>query len=192
MEKPLADHGNPPLRPSIKDRAREELRRYAVVALYLYLSFGVILLYESALLGEHGVKFLPHGLAAAKALILGKFLLIGEAVGVGSRRGSRTLSAAVARRTAWLFVFLLVLTVLEELLVGWTHGRPAGRTLSELTGGSAFAVLAKSLLTLLILAPLVTVTECARRLGPAAVKDLLRPAPEGTAPAQPDETGRRE
>lgn len=164
-------------RSGVKAKLHEELRNYAVVAAYLYICFGTVLLYETALLRQEGVPFLPHGLAAVKALILGKFLLIGEALGVGSRRHPRGLLRAIAWKSVLLFVLLVVLTALEELLVGWAHGRSFAQLLAEFDGHSALEMLAKSLLLLLVLIPLVAVTEFSRRLGPGVLKDMLFPAP---------------
>jgi hypothetical protein len=148
---------------SLKERAREELRNYAIVAAYLYVCFGAILLYKTALLREEGVVFLPHGLAAIKALILGKFILIGEAVGVGTRVQPRSLASAIATRTALFFVLLLVLSAVEELVVGKTHGRSVAETIAELREHAGLEMFANSLLMLLILVPLIAFKELRRR-----------------------------
>ncbi len=148
---------------SLKDRTREELRNYAIVAAYLYVCFGAILLYKTALLREEGVAFLPHGLAAIKALILGKFILLGEAVGVGSRAHRASLASSVAYKTALFFVLLLVLSAVEELVVGKTHGRSLTETITEFREHAGLEMFATSLLMLLILVPLIAFKELRRR-----------------------------
>jgi hypothetical protein len=148
---------------SLKQRAREELRNYAFVAAYLYVCFGAILFYKSALLQEEGVAFLPHGLAAIKALILGKFILIGEAVGVGNRAQSRSILSAIATRTVPFFVLLIVLSVIEELVVGKMHGRSLAETVAEFREHAGLEMLATSVLVLLILIPLIAFKELRRR-----------------------------
>ena len=148
---------------SLKERAREELRNYAIVAAYLYVCFGAILLYKTALLREEGVAFLPHGLAAVKALILGKFILIGEAVGVGARTQPRSLVSAIATRTALFFVLLLVLSVVEELVVGKMHGHSFCETIAEFREHAGLEMLATSILMLLVLIPLIAFKELRRR-----------------------------
>ena len=55
--------------------------------------FLAIVLFKMAVLRDAGVAYLPLGLAAAKALILGKFVLIGEAAHVGSRPGAGRCSS---------------------------------------------------------------------------------------------------
>lgn len=148
---------------SLKERAREELRNYAFVAAYLYVCFGAILFYKTALLREEGVAFLPHGLAAIKALILGKFILIGEAFGVGTRVQPRSIVSAIATRTALFFVLLIVLSVIEELVVGKVHGRSLAQTVAELRKDAGLEMLATSFLVLLILIPLIAFKELRQR-----------------------------
>lgn len=144
-------------------RAREELRNYAFVAAYLYVCFGAILFYKTALMREEGVAFLPHGLAAIKALILGKFILIGEAVGVGTRVQPRSILSAIATQTALFFVLLIVLSVVEELVVGKVHGRSLAETVAEIREHAGLEMLATSFLVLLILIPLIAFKELRRR-----------------------------
>jgi hypothetical protein len=62
-----------------------EMKVYAGISLYLYVCFGAILLYKMSVLEAHDLSYAPYGLAAAKALILGKFLLLGQAIHIGER-----------------------------------------------------------------------------------------------------------
>jgi len=165
----------------IKARLREELRKYLAVSGYLYVCFVAILLFKMAVLRDTGVAYLPLGLAAAKALIVGKFVLIGEAMHVGSRVGARTVLQRIVRRVVLLFALLIVLVVVEELLVGWIHGHPVAQTLAEYRHRLP-EVLAMLLLLLLILVPLVAAMEVSRAMGPGALRDVLS-APPGQASA---------
>jgi hypothetical protein len=151
----------------------EELRRYALVSAYLYVCFGAILLYKSAILSAAGQHYLPFGVAAVKALILGKFVLIGEMAGVGSRFGSGGFLARVTRQSLLLLLVLVVLTAVEEFVVALLHGRTAAEAASELAGLLRPEVLASTLLMLLILVPLVVVTELSRTLGPGGLRRLV-------------------
>jgi hypothetical protein len=160
----------------VKARLREELHKYLVVSGYLYVCFVAIVLFKMAVLREAGVAYLPLGLAAAKALILGKFVLIGEAAHVGSRVQARTVLHRIVRRVALLFLLLVLLLVVEELLVGWFHGHPLAQTLAEYRHRLP-ELLAMLLLLLLILVPLVGVTEFSHARGPGALRDLLLTAP---------------
>ena len=80
---------------SLKEKAREELRIYAIVAAYLYVCFAALLVFESSLQPEPSGGFVPHGIAVIKALVLGKFLLLGRAVGAGTRVHTRTVAGRI-------------------------------------------------------------------------------------------------
>jgi hypothetical protein len=158
---------------SIGQRLMAELRRYLLVSAYLYVCFGAILLYKSAILSEAGQHYVPLGVAAVKALILGKFVLIGEMAGVGSRFGSGGFLPRVARRSLLLLLVLIALTAIEEFVVALIHGRTVGEAASALTGLLRPEALASTLLMLLILVPLVVVTELSRTLGPGGLRRLV-------------------
>jgi hypothetical protein len=158
----------------IGGRLREELHRYAIISAYLFVCFSVILLYRSALLLEQGQHFLPLGTAAVKALVLGKFLLIGEAFSVGGLLRVKTLMGRIAMHSLVLLVVLLLLTLVEEVVVGWVHHRAAAASLGEFFGPLLPERLAVSLVMLLVLIPLVTLIEMNRVLGPGTLARFLR------------------
>lgn len=157
-------------------RLREELRRYAGVSLYLWVCLAAIFAYKSAVLRETGLALVPLGTALVKALILGKFVLIGDAVGVGRRTNVRTVLGRIAWRSVALTLALVVLTVLEEVVVAWAHHRSAGEAIAELAG-RPFELLTSCILMLLILVPLVTVQEVSHALGPGGFRRILLGAP---------------
>ena len=158
----------------MNERLREELHRYAAVSAYLFICFAALLFLKGAVLRETGQNLLPLGLAAGKALVLGKFFLLGEAAHIGLRVKAWTLLQLIARRTVLFTVLLVVLTVIEELIIGRVHGHSIGATLAELgKRHSLLEVVAKCLMMMLVLLPLVTVTELSRVLGPGALRRLL-------------------
>jgi hypothetical protein len=166
---------------SLKARAREELRSYAIVTAYLYVCFGALLLYRSALLLESGGSVVAYGTAIVKALILGKFILLGEAARVGTRLPGGTLWRTIATKSLLFFLLLVALTVIEELLVGRAHGRPFAQTIAEFEQRSVLELLATCLLLLLVLIPLIAVKEFSRALGPGVLARLLTGSARDTA-----------
>jgi hypothetical protein len=169
-------------KPGVSERLREEMRRYLIVSAYLFVCFAAILLYKSAILREAGQHFLPFGLAAGKALILGKIILIGEAAGLGTRIGVRNLLQRIALRSILFLALLVVLTLVEEIIVGLVHGHSVGQVLAEFAGASLPEHLASVFVVLLVLVPLVTVTETSRALGPGGLRRLMlgSPGPDAT------------
>jgi hypothetical protein len=73
-----------------------------------------------------------------------------------------------------LFLGLLVLlTIIEEIIVGLVHGHSLGQAVATLAEHPWPETLASCFLMLLVLIPLVTVTEVSRTLGPGALRQLL-------------------
>ena len=158
---------------SVKERVREELRIYALLSAYLYVCFASLLAFEATLVEGSPGGLLPHGIAAIKALVIGKFLLIGRAVGAGERIRTRTVAGRIGIRTVGLLLALLLLTLIEEMVVGKIHGHAVGTTLAEAFGHPRFAILAKSAVMTLILLPLVALDELNRALGEGVLRKAL-------------------
>jgi len=164
---------------TLKERLGEELRNYLFVAAYLFVCFAVLMLYKSAILSGAGVHVVPTGTALVKALVLGKFLLIGEAAGVGTRVQAGTLRQHVAIRTMFLAVLLVALTIVEEIVVGLVHHQPVAQSLAQFFGAALPEKLASCLVMVLVLLPLVATIELRRALGPTAFASLLEAPPRG-------------
>lgn len=164
----------------LAERLREELRDYALVAGYLWVCFSALLFYKSAILREAGLSVLPFGTAAVKALILGKFALLGRAAGLDSRSGARTVLQLILRKSVWFVALLVALTVLEELVVGRIHGHSFAETLAEHGAHVLLEIAANSLVLLLVVGAFIAVLEISRGLGPGVMSRTLRSPPGET------------
>lgn len=162
---------------SVRARLQEEMREYAIIFVYLFVCFTVLLLYKAAILEEEGTRFVPFGIAAVKALILGKFVLIGKAVGVGDRGPAKTLLQLIVRKSVLLLLLLVVLSVVEELVTGWFHGHAFAQTIAEFSSRSP-EMAVSSLLMLMVLLPFVAVNELSGALGPGVLLRTLRGPPD--------------
>lgn len=166
------------IHPSWLQRAGHEARQLLFIFLYLYICLGALLLYKVALLQAHGIDYAPYGLAAVKALILAKFMLIGHATHAGERRGRTSLLESVLYRSAIFFLILFVLSVLEEMITEMIHGRPFYQSLSDFGGGTWLQILATCILIWLILLPYFAFRAVRERLGNDGFRRLLLSASE--------------
>jgi hypothetical protein len=158
---------------SLKSRLHEEIVKYLAVSAYLFVCFGVLQWYKAALLQDAGVQYLPLGVAAVKALVIGKFLLIGDAIQARLQGRSSGLLGRIARRVAWLLVILALLTCAEELIVGWFHGQSLAEIQTALRARSLLERVAEVSLMGLIMLPLVATAELNHALGPGVLRSLL-------------------
>jgi hypothetical protein len=159
---------------AIVRRARRELIEYLGISAYLYLCLGSVLLYKAAILRGHGIEYAVFGVAMVKALILGKFLLVLHGLKVGERggNGSRLWVSIISK--SLLFAFLLVImTLVEELVMGFVHGRTIREVFHELAEGTVASAFASAELLLLILIPYFGFREISASLGEGALSKLL-------------------
>jgi hypothetical protein len=155
------------------EKVKHELREYAVISVYLYICLGALILFKAAILSGQGVNYTPFGLAAVKALVLGKFVLLGRAAALGERYRQRRAIYVIAHKAFLFLILLLVLSVVEELVVGYFHGRTSIESLSTFLGGSLLQIFATSIVVLLILIPYFAYGELGRALGEDRVRRIL-------------------
>lgn len=157
------------------EKLLEELRKYALISAYLFICFAVILIYEASVQGagtQHPT--VPLSLALIKALVLGKFILIGDALSVGSRARHHPLIYRVAWKSVAMLILLIVFKILEELVVGWVHGNTTAKILGEFLERTWLQNLGPLLLMTLILAPMITASEIYRAVGAAQFREFLK------------------
>jgi hypothetical protein len=155
-----------PQKATLFQRARHELAEYLVIVAYLFVCFGSLLFYKSAILRNDGIEFAAFGLALVKALILGKFILVLQAAGVGERGDKNGVLLASILKSSLLFLILLVtLNAVEEVTLGLFHGRATREVLGEMAGGNLPEAIAVCLLLLLVLIPYFSFRSLADRLG---------------------------
>ncbi len=161
-------------RSGAKQRLAEELREYLWLALYLYACIGAIFVYRIALLEDHGIGHVEVGVAAVKALVLAKFAMLGRMAGVGTTRASSAFLPAVLRAAFGMLLVLVLLTAVEEIVVGALRHRGPEGALAAIAGGQWAEVAAGILLLWLILLPYLAFRQLEAALGEDAVRRLMR------------------
>src|SRR5277367_3016380 len=78
---------------TLHQRAMHELKELAIISVYLYITLGAVIMMKTAVLRtEGGVEFIPWGIAIVKAVVLAKFMLLGNAMKLG---GGNTTGALI-------------------------------------------------------------------------------------------------
>jgi hypothetical protein len=148
--------------------ARHEMLAYLGIAAYLLVWFCALMFYKSTILKGAGVDLAPFGVAAVvKSAILAKFILLLEAVRLGERRGkSAILIVQIALRALIFTIALVIMTVIEEIIVGYFHGHGPKESLSGMiTATSPSQVLATAILMFLVLVPYLAFRRIAQEVG---------------------------
>jgi hypothetical protein len=151
---------------TLVQRARRELLEYLAISAYLFVCFSALLFYKSAILRSEGVEFAAFGLALVKALILGKFILVLQAIKVGEPGDKTGILVVDIIKTSFLFlIFLVALNAVEEIVLGLFHGRAARDVLGEMADGTLPEAIAVCVLLLLVLIPYFSFRGLASRVG---------------------------
>ena len=144
-------HANSQMR--LRTKAAIEFREFVVLSVYLYIAFGALILLKAGILREHGIEWAPWGLGVIKAMLVAKFILIGRAMRVGERFRTKPLIWQTLHRSLAFLGVVVVLTILEEIVVGLIHDRTAWQSIRGLGGGNAIEIGATLLVVFLIFFP---------------------------------------
>jgi hypothetical protein len=150
---------------TLHQRVMHELTEFVILTAYLYITLGAVILMKAAVLRDQGISFAPWGIAAVKAAVLAKFILIGRAMKVGERNSTGPLIWPTLHKVFAYLVLLVVLTVIEEVVVGLLHHQSAADSLGELVGAKLDESLAGIVILLLVLAPYFAIRVLSEALG---------------------------
>ncbi|MFO1027848.1 MAG: hypothetical protein U1E70_21945 [Acetobacteraceae bacterium] len=160
-------------RPSLAHRLMHEVKQYLAVSFYLYICLGAFAVYKSALMRSEGITYLPFGIAAVKALILGKFMMVGHALKLGQGGTEGPLIFPILRKSLVFLVLLFALNMIEEIVAGLIHHRSVAKVVEEVTGGTLLQTVAVCLLFFLILLPYFAFREVGEALGEGRLWRLM-------------------
>ncbi len=146
-------------------RLAEELTALLALTLYLYICLGALLLLKTSILREAGISYAAWGAAAIKAVVLAKFMMVGRALHVGHRYMHKPLIWPTLHKALLFLLLLLILTAIEEIVVGLIHARPLDESLRHIVGPIFFQGLAVCLVMFLILLPYCAFTSLATVMG---------------------------
>ena len=138
---------------AVRERAESELREFAIIAAYLFIVFGALVFFKSAVLQGEGINWTPWGLAAIKAVLAAKFILIGRAFHIGEGHRDKPLIWQTLHKSFAFLVLVAVLTAIEEALVGLFHGRTVWQSIAGLGGGTSTQMIATMVIIFLVFVP---------------------------------------
>ena len=102
----------------VMERAIDEVRRFLVMFLYLWLLFGLFALYQRILLRQEGLNFTAQGFALINALVLAKVMLIAEDLKVGHWLRSRPLIYPILGESLIFTVVFICFHIVEHVVIG--------------------------------------------------------------------------
>ncbi len=132
-----------------------------------------MVLCKSAVQQGVGITFTIWGIAAIRAAIRAKFMLVGRMLHIEARYRDKPLIWPTFHYVLMSLIVLLILTVAEKLIVGGIHSRTVGNSLNHSVGPIFFQGIAVSLIMFLILVPYSAFTCLGSALGECEVFRLF-------------------
>jgi hypothetical protein len=170
---------------TLKQKAYHELTEYFVIMLYLWVVFGLFLLYKTVILNEKHISYLAHGIALINALVLGKFILIAKALHVGEAADDAPLIYPTILKSALFSLVLAGCKILEDAGVGFFDGESFSQSIADLGGGTLKGILTLTLIMFVVLIPFFGFGELKRVLGEGKLTQLFFRRREVSVPAKP-------
>jgi len=121
-------------RSNLKARAKHEMRAYLIITVYVWAVLLLLRLHETVIVSAYNLDLQSHGLLIIKALIIGKVVLIAEAVKVGERLPHITPASSILVKSALFAVAILGFQALEEIVSAVWEGNEIIGVLPEVNG----------------------------------------------------------
>jgi hypothetical protein len=157
----------------LKKKIVHEMGEYLINVCYLTLVFAAFTQYRRLLLAAHDITYTHYGVAVIEALILGKVIMIGEAVRLGRGLEQKPLIYPTLYKTFVFTVFVAVFKVVEYGIKGLWNGSGFMAGLTELSEKWSHELLANSLVVFVAFIPFFAVKELGRVFGKDKVRALF-------------------
>ena len=158
---------------TLKQTAYQQLKEFLAITIYLWVVFGLLIMFKSVVLAEHNIPFAYHGFAIINALALAKVMLTARDLHLGEKFDEAPIIFPTLLKSALFTLVLACFKILEETVVGLYHGKSFQQSISDLGGGTLNGILILTLLLFAILIPFVGYGELQRVLGEGKLKRLF-------------------
>jgi hypothetical protein len=136
-----------------------EMRKFALVALFLFLFFGAFATYRRLILSEYQIDYLQYGYSLIEALVLGKVILLGDVFHLGERFHGKPLIVPTLYRTLIFSLLVLAFTLLEHFVEGFIHRQSIDAVLGEIAAKGGADIAAKILVMFIAFIPMFAIWE---------------------------------
>ena len=158
---------------TLKQIAYEQMKQYLVSAIYLWLVFGLLVVYKAMILAQQHIAFVYHGFAIINALALAKVMLVAKDLHLGEQFEDAPLIYPTLLKSGLFAALLACFKILEDGLIGFYHGQSFPQSMAELGGGTWTAILTLTLLLFVVLVPFVGYGELQRVLGEGKLEKIF-------------------
>lgn len=160
----------------VEEKTASELKRFAVIAFYLWVLLSLFEVHRFAVLREvhqTSVSGYRFGLMAINAFVLGKIILIGQDLHLAEQFSEKGLILSALFKSAVFSVLLVCFDILEEVIVGVIHGKTILASVPQMAGGGLEGKVIVGIMAFVTLVPFFLFAELQRILGKEKVHELI-------------------
>jgi hypothetical protein len=168
-----------------KQKVLHELKSYWLLVLYMAIFFGVFTTYRRLLLAHYGISYADYGISVIRALVLGKVVLVAEALRLGRRFDEKPLMVPTLYKTFLFVVCVALFDIAEGLILGLIHGLGPMGAVDEVMSRFNYEWLSRALVIFFAFIPLFGVRELRRVLGKGVTDIFFRRSSSAEACGDP-------
>ena len=157
----------------LKERVFEEVKRFIVIFLYLWVVFALLSLHKSLVLTQRHLDYEEHTFAIINALVFAKVLLVAEDLHLGQRFENKPLIYPILYKSFVFTIVLICFHILESVVVGLWHGNTIAESIPPILGWNPKGLLGVGVMCFIVLLPFFGFREVARVMGGREMQRLL-------------------
>jgi hypothetical protein len=158
---------------NLKNKIFHEMAEYWIIVAYLTLVFAAFTQYRRFILAAHDITYTNYWVAVIEAFILGKVVMIGDALRLARRLDHKPLIYPTLLRTVVFTLFVGAFTLIEHAIKGLWKGKGLTGGLADLLGKGHHELLANSLIVFVAFIPFFAFRELGRALGEGKIRALF-------------------
>ena len=156
-----------------KEKVRHEFIEYWINVVYLMLVFAAFTEYRRLILASHDITYTNYGVAVIEALVLGKVIMIGDALHMGRGLETKPLIYPTLYKTVVFTIFVGIFKIIEHAIIVLWNGGAVTEVVVEISEQWLLEVVANSLVVFVAFIPFFAVKEIGRVLGKEKVRRLF-------------------
>jgi len=157
----------------LKERIFEEVKRFIVIFLYLWVVFALLSLHKSLVLTQRHLDYEEHTFAIINALVFAKVLLVAEDLHLGERFENKPLIYPILHKSFVFTIVLICFHIVESVVVGLWHGNTIAESIPPILGWNPKGLLGVGVMCFIVLLPFFGFREVARVMGGREMRRLL-------------------
>jgi hypothetical protein len=154
-----------------------EATRFGLMFVYLWLVFGLFVLFERIIRGQMGLGYQSQGFALINALVLAKVMLVAEDLHLGHGMRRQPLACAALGEAALFAIVFIIFHILESLAAGLLHGSTLAAGVPAFGGGGLAGLVTVATIMFVVLIPYFAFRDIGRVLGQGELRRLLFSSP---------------